>query len=84
MMDVIVFSVVSMVMWRVICLTAKLKRKDWTGKQWQFLILAIGQALIAMGAVGILLKHPLSAPFLLFGIALHSAFDRRQFRWVKE
>ncbi len=79
LLDVLLALAVLVILVRVCCIAANLRRRRWCGHLWQFDAFAIGLALQAGGAVGVLVGYAASGPMLLLGLALQVLFDRRRY-----
>lgn len=79
LLDLVLVLAVLVILVRVCCIAANLRRSRWCGHLWQFDAFAIGLALQAGGAVGILLGYAPGGVMLLLGLALQVLFDRRRY-----
>lgn len=65
------------VVFRSVCVAAHLSRKGWDGHLWQFVGIAMSYALIAGGAVAVVLHWHGGATLLLLGMCGWILMDRR-------
>lgn len=63
---------------RSVCLAAKLSANDWPGHPVRFAGIAAANALLAAGAVGVVLGWTPGTVLLLVGVAIKMMSDRRR------